>query len=234
MSRSLGRVTAFTDKAPLSGNVPAQRETVSETEKTQATEALRGILDVANRLYGITEGASFTFKPNSTYGRSGNFGLVTYKGIRGDRVVEGKIINFADDLGGTAEVEADTNKVISFHRKPHYGFCDDKPCDVKTQGQLSTLVLQFLEKVEPDFEELTKNIPQYKVNDKSGGPDGANYFYTWDDLEYQNLLPEGVEADRAPFIQVGITESGFIFSYENTIDLYYDALESEALQNYRK
>ncbi len=222
------------DKAPLSGDVAQERETVSEAEKEQATEALRGILDVANRIYGITEGASFTFEPRDAYGRSGNFGLVTYEGIRGDRVVEEKIINFTDDQGGTAEVDSATGKVIAFHRKPHYGFCDDKPCDVKSQGELSKLVLQFLERVEPDFEQLTSNIRQYEIGDKSGGPDGANYFFTWNDMEYQNLLPEGVEADRAPFIQIGITESGFIFSYENTIGLYYDALESEALQNYRQ
>lgn len=209
------------------------RGNVEASVVTKATESLRGVLDAANQLYGIEDGAAFPYKALDEYGTSGNFGISKFDNGNGDRLVDEKFVKFQNanntDQQGTdesAEVDSVTNKVIAFHRQPHYGFCkeDQKPpCGVRNQGELDIMVHEFLKKVEPDFNQLTSGLSQYKV-DKKAGMYGDHYFFRWEDTEFKNQLPAGAETDNTPMIQVGITSTGFIFGYDNTLGLYHDAL----------
>lgn len=220
-------------------NVVANNKAVDDsTIKAQATQSLKDTLNIANQLYGITEGAAFGYKPLNDYGTSGNFGV--YKGSTGERLIEEKFVQF-EDVNNTAEqgtnysavVDSKTNKVVSFVRKPHYGFCKEgqsSPCgNVMDQAKLGQLVQQFLEQVEPEFKKLTSNLAQYRV-EKKAGQGGDNYFFRWEDGGFKDKLPVGVEIDNSPMIQVGITSTGFIFSYDNTMSLYQDALKQLATE----
>jgi hypothetical protein len=85
---------------------------------------------------------------------------------------------------------------------------------------------QLVERVEPNFAQLEPALifdPNSKTN-----PSGSNYFFRWNDLNYRKGLPAGVEIDLDPFIQVGITQGGFIFSYDNTVSNYRQVKLSSA------
>jgi hypothetical protein len=210
----------------------SNRETTDSAIKAQATESLIGVLDVANQLYGITKGAAFPYKPLDDYGPSGNFGI--YKGVTGESLIEERFLLFEDidnspeqGTSYSAVVDSKAGKVISFSRQPHYGFCKEDetpPCGARNQGELDIMVREFLGAVEPDFNELASGLPQYKVEKKTG-EHGDHYFFRWEDAEFKNQLPKGTHIDNNPMIQVGITSTGFIFSYDNTVALYRDALE---------
>ena len=89
--------------------------------------------------------------------------------------------------------------------------------DSHTQSLHQIVFLSNFAQIEPT---LTFNPGMKGVHLNNG-----NYFFSWEDSNYQKQLPQGVQTDRAPFIQVGITSSGYIFSYNNTIDLYRNALK---------
>ena len=199
------------------------RQTVQQQEiiKTKATEALRSLVDVANELSGITSGAEFNFELVATNGRSGKFGISKTDGVRSEDIVEEHMVIFrqvaTDELfpkSYSSEVDIATNRVISMHRTP-VDFGGVKPAD-----DLETIARQFVEKVYPEFSESTLEF-------SSSGKGETNLFFRWEDKGF--ALPEGLEMDLLPFIQVGITSSGIIFSYDNTVPLYRD-LPKEALR----
>ncbi len=117
-----------------------------------------------------------------------------------------------------AEVDSKTGQVVSFHRTADY------TGDTRTYAQIEEAVRTFLNKVYPDFAQVEPTFT-FEQNSKTGRPEGSNIFFTWNDMNYEKQLPNDIEADRAPFIQVGITSSGHIFGYDNTIDLYRNALK---------
>ena len=201
------------------------RQTVQQQEiiKTKATEALRSLVDVANELSGITSGAEFNFELVATNGRSGKFGISKTDGVRSEDIVEEHMVIFrqvaTDELfpkSYSSEVDIATNRVISMHRTP-VDFGGVKPAD-----DLETIARQFVERVYPDFARIESTFEF-----SSSGKGETNLFFRWDDKRF--ALPKGLEMDLNPFIQVGITSSGIIFSYDNTVPLYLN-LSREALR----
>jgi hypothetical protein len=185
--------------------------------ENRATNALKAVTDVANEVSGITSGAVFTFEITDIDGHFANFGLVRYVDeVKTDPVVEEHAVNFREigqGSAGNAEVDSVTNQVVSMHRRI-----------VDFGGELSATeieqrVRQFLERVYPDFKTIEPSLT-IAVNMKGARLNNGNYFFRWDDLNYKNTLPTDIHADVDPFVQIGITANGFIFSYDNTIALY--------------
>jgi hypothetical protein len=209
------------NKAPRSNDLAPVEGSVSQTDLDKATASLKSVVDTANRLSG-TSGASFGFQVQPTYGHYANFGIVK-------NVNEVKSVGLVDEMAiifsgknndDHAEVDPKTTQVISLHRSVDYS---NTPKE-KTQAQIETEVRAFLSEVYPAFAQVEPTLT-FSPGMKGVRLNNGNYFFSWDDLNYQKQLPDGVETERAPFIQIGITSSGFIFSYNNTVDLYRNALQ---------
>lgn len=198
-----------------SGTLPVQTES-NQQYVTRATNALKDVADTANEVSGITSGAVFTFEVADVDGHFANFGLLRYSDeVRGDSVIEEHAVVFreiGEGATGNAEVDRESNQVVSMHRKA-VNFGGEIPADMIEQK-----VRQFLERVYPDFKTLEPSLA-FDPGMKGTRLNNGNYYFRWNDLAYKQTLPEGVQTELDPFIQVGITSSGFIFSYDNTIGL---------------
>lgn len=202
---------------------PAEREMKEQMNtSSQATEALRSVVDVASELSRWKASAQLNFEIVDTDGRSANFGIVKYDGVRGERIVEEHVVQFVEIVGasrGSAEVDLATNRVIAMHRSTPDGF-EGEPID-----EPEKIARQFVERVYPEFTAIESTL-EYDPGSKTN-PQGTNYFFRWNDKRF--AVPSGLDMDIPPFIQVGITSSGIIFSYDNTIQLYHN-LPKEALR----
>lgn len=185
--------------------------------RNRATNALKAVADVANEVSGITSGAVFTFEVADTDGHFANFGLVQYVNeVKADPVVEEHAVTFretGEGSSGNAEVDSVTNQVISMHRRT-VDFGGELPA-----AEIEQRARQFLERVYPDFKTVELSLT-FDPGMKGSRLNNGNYFFRWNDLNYAKTLPDGVHTDIDPFVQVGITANGFIFSYDNTIPLY--------------
>lgn len=195
--------------------------------ENRATNALKAVVDVANELSGITSSAVFNFELVDMDGKSANFGIVKYDGMRGEPIVEEHMIIFEEVASrenpvltnNTAEVDFVTNKVVAMHRTPSQNHGGDKSPD-----ELEETARQFIKRVYPEFSESTL---KFNPGMKGVRLNNGNYFFRWDDEQF--AVPKGLEMDVSPFIQVGITASGYIFGYNNTVGLYHN-LSKEALR----
>jgi hypothetical protein len=177
-------------------------------------------VDIANKSSGIESGAAFnyTFIDN---GNPANFGIVKCSDeVRCDRVTKAKVARFQQSNRPSpdfAEVDVTTNKVVSLHRAvPDYDTGGNQ-----SQEQIERTVRDFLSKVYPQFVNIEKSLT-FEPGMKGTRLNNGNYFFRW--VDKKSGLPEGLQTDVEPFVQVGITASGFIFSYDNTVDLYQNAL----------
>lgn len=216
-----GVYTLSERKAPREGNIAPVEGAVSQVELDKATASLKNGVNTADRLSGITR-TNFEFQAEPTYGHYANFGIVKYVNqVKGVGLVDEMAITFTGKTDNdNAEVDPKTGQVISFHRSIDY----TNPGKEKTQMEIETAMRTFLNEVYPDFRKVESTLT-FSPGMKGVRLNNGNYFFDWEDNNYQKQLPEGVEAERAPFIQVGITSSGYIFSYNNTVDLYRNALK---------
>jgi hypothetical protein len=196
----------------------------NEAAIANATEALKAVVDTANKLSGITSGAVFNFEVVDADGRSTNFGIVRYVDeVKGESIAEEHMVVF-NQIGTThySEVDRDTHMVVAMHREPQYS-----PYQA-SQEELENIARQFLKKIGSNPDQYG-SVLNFSANHKASSENKwGNWFFRWDDKGF--ALPNDVAMDLPPFIQVGITASGFIFSYDNTVQLYYN-LSKEALQN---
>lgn len=204
-----------TTNTPRSGDLEPVQGSVSQTELDRATASLKTAI-------GAAGGAGFEFQAQPTYGHYANFGIVkNVNEVKSVGLVDEMAIVFSGKSNDDhAEVDPKTTQVISFHRSVDYG----STAASKSQAEIESTVRAFLAKVYPNFAQIESTLT-FSPGMKGVRLNNGNYFFSWDDLNYQKQLPDGVETDRAPFIQVGITASGYIFSYNNTIDLYRNALK---------
>lgn len=209
----LGVYHLSTTNTPRSSDLEPVQGSVSQAEMDRATASLKIAI-------GAAGGASFDFEAQPTYGHYANFGIVqNVNEVKSVGLVDEMAIRFSSKTDNeNAEVDPKTGQVISFHREADYAG------DIKTQTQREQTVRAFLTAIYPTFAQVEPTLT-FENNSKTGRPEGSNYFFTWNDLGYQKELADGVETERAPFIQVGITSSGYIFSYNNTVDLYRNALQ---------
>ncbi len=197
-----------------------------EAVKAKATEALYSLVAVADSVSGIKSLGVSKFEIVEINGRSANFGISQSDGIRSEDIMEEQMVIFqsiaANELfpeSYSSEVDITTNSVVAMHREPVY------VGDKKSADELEKIARQFVEKVMPDFTWTRHRILSNLLSES--GNKGGNYFFRWDDKQF--TVPNGLEMDLPPFIQVGITSSGYIFSYNNTIPLYYDKSTLKAL-----
>jgi len=202
-------------------STPAQSES---SIASNASGALKTVLDVANEISGITSGAVFNFEVTSIDGKFANFGVLRYKDeVRGDSVVDEHSVVFREIGGsGMAEVGRDTNKVVSFRRNVPSFVGGEYPAD-----EIESRARQFLTRIYPEFQNLESSLT-FSPGMKGVRLNNGNYFYRWDDTSYK--LPEGLSMEVAPHLQVGVTSSGFIFAYENTLQLYRALSQSDFSQ----
>jgi len=186
---------------------------IEESSLDSATASLKSAIEAAG-------GAQYNFSAQPTFGRYANFGIVQQLDeVRSVGLVDEIAINFSGATNNEhAEVNPKTNQVVSFHRETDYSG------ETKTYTELEQQVRAFLNEVYPDFAQVEPTLT-FEDNSKTGRPEGSNHFFTWNDMNFESELPEGANTERPPFIQVGITSTGYIFSYNNAIDLYHDALQ---------
>lgn len=201
--------------------------TEQEIIKARATEALRAVVDAANELSGITFGAVFNFEVDDLDGRAANFGIVRWvDDVEGERIVEERIVTFREvgtPANNTAEVDRETNKVIAMHRSvPEFA----KSGDPYPEEQLGEIVTDFIMRVYSEFEQIESTLV-LDPGSKRAPEAATNYFFRWSDRRF--AIPSALSMDSPPFIQVGINTRGFIFSYDNTLELYHN-LSKEALR----
>ncbi|MEK7596391.1 MAG: hypothetical protein AAB564_02505 [Patescibacteria group bacterium] len=190
--------------------------TENEIVVANATEALRSVVDVANELSVVKTGMVFNFEAVGADGRSANFGVVQHVNeVKGERIVEEHMVVF--NQVGTAynsEVDRNTHAVVAMHREPQYS-----PYQA-SQEELENIARQFLKKIGSSPDQYGSVI-NFSANHKASSEDKwGNWFFRWDDKQF--AVPAGLDMDIPPFIQVGITASGFIFSYDNTVQLYHN------------
>jgi len=204
------------------------RDTIERQEvgKVKAVEALYSLVAVADSVSGIKSLGASKFEVVDMNGRSANFGISQSDGVRSEDIVEENMIIFQslpmdENFPKTynSEVDIASNKVVSMHREPIYSG------DKKSADELEKIARQFVEKVMTDFVWTRQRI--LSTLSSESGNKGDNYFFRWDDKQF--TVPNRLEMDLPPFIQVGITSSGYIFSYNNTVPLYYNKSTLKAL-----
>lgn len=208
-------------------NATAENEVV----KTNATAALKAVADIANELSGITSGAIFNFEIVDTDGRSANFGIAQLvDDVKGERIIEEHMATFREvgsPTNNISEVDRATNKVVSMHRSvPEFA----KSGNAYPAEQLEATAREFVKRVYPDFERIESpslGLLEFDPGNKTAPGVPANHFLRWNDKQF--AVPTGLSMDLPPFIQVGINSRGFIFSYDNTLQLYLN-LPKEALR----
>jgi len=200
--------------------VQTREGAIEQSSLSAATESLKGAIELADRMYDTTSETSFEFTARLTYGRYANFGIVQHVNeVKSVGLVDEMAINFSGATNNEhAEVDPKTNQVIAFHRETDYSG------ESKTYAELEQIARQYVERIYPDFAQVESTLT-FEDNSKTSRPEGSNHFFTWNDMNFESELPEGADTERPPFIQVGITSTGYIFSYNNTIDLYRNALE---------
>jgi hypothetical protein len=188
------------------------------TEVNQ-TENLRAFVDIANKSSGIQSGTAFNYVQVGV-GNQTNFGIVRCMNeVRCDNVVQKQVVKFeqSNQLSpDTAEADASTDTVVSLHRAVPTFVGDEY-----TPEQIEKTARDFLEQVYPEFKTIEPTLT-FAPGMKGARLNNGNYFFRWNDEQFK--LPDGLSTDVPPFVQVGITASGFIFSYDNTIPLYRSAL----------
>ena len=212
---AVGGYYVLGQQAPNNENAPpTKRGVVSESNLEKATASLRSVIEA-------TGDAQFNFTAQPTYGRYANFGIVQQLDeVRSEDLVKETAILYRGENGDDhAEVDPKTNQVVSFHRAS-----DGNNTANKTEAEIENIVRTFLNQVYPNFAQVEPTLT-FNTNMKGTRLNNGNYFFTWDNLEFQKQLPEGASTNRPPFVQVGVTASGYIFSYNNTIDLYRNALQ---------
>lgn len=192
---------------------PASEELI----KQNAADTLKHVVDVANELSGITSGAVFNFEIDAVDGRSANFGMYRLDSeVGGESLVEEHFVTFRNQ-NYTSEV-AQSGGVVAMHRPvPEFAVGSGRTFPVE---ELEARARQFVERIYPEFASIESKL-EYDPGSKSAPGVATNHFFRWNDKNYRKTLPSGVEIDLDPFIQVGITASGFIFSYNNTVPLYW-------------
>lgn len=211
---AVGGYYAFAHKtAPLGTSGPIEGA-VSQEGQSDATIALKSAVEAAG-------GAPYDFSAQLTYGHFANFGLVrNVNEVKSVGLVDETAIIFRGSTDNNyAEVDPKTNQVVSLHRSVDYS----NIAPAKSEAGIEAAVRAFLAKVYPKFSQVESTLT-FTPSTKGVRLNNGNYFYDWEDNNYAKQLPSDVEAERAPFIQVGITASGQIFNYNNTIDLYHNAL----------
>jgi len=191
--------------------------------EVRATDALKAVVDAANEVSNITSGTVFTFEPENPDGRFTNFGIVRYRDeVRADTVVEEHAFIFREVGGdGRAEVDRNTYHVASIHRRAPDFVGGEYPAD-----EIEKTARQFLSRVYPEFASIESSLT-FDSGTKGVRLNNGNYFFRWNDEQF--ALPTGLAMDIPPRIQIGITSSGFIFGYDNTVELYHN-LPKEALR----
>jgi len=218
---AIGGYYLLGQKSSDNGNQAQMREgAIEQSSLSAATESLKEAIELADRMYDTTAETTFEFTTRPTYGRYANFGIVQHLDeVRSVGLVDEMAINFSGTTDNEhAEVDPKTNQVVAFHRETDYSG------ESKTYAELEQMARQYVERVYPDFAQVEPTLT-FEDNSKTGRPEGSNHFFTWNDMDFESELPEGADTERPPFIQVGITSTGYIFSYNNTIDLYRNALE---------
>lgn len=211
---AVGGYYAFAPKTAPSGTSGPVEGAVEQSELGQATVFLKAAVEAAG-------GAPYDFSAEPTYGHFANFGLVrNVNEVKSVGLVdETAIIFHGHSDNDYAEVDPKTSAVVSLHRSVDY----NNTTPAKSEAEIETAVRAFLAKVYPNFSQIESTLT-FTPSMKGTRLNNGNYFYDWEDNNYAKQLPSDVEAERAPFIQVGITASGQIFNYNNTIDLYRNAL----------
>lgn len=216
---AVGGYYAFVRNTAPSGNQTPVEGSVSQADLSQATASLKSAIDAAG-------GASFDFQAQPTYGHYANFGIVqNVNEVKSVGLVDEMAIKFTGKTDNEyAEVDPTTSQVVSFHREVDY----NSTASEKSQAEIEASVRAFLGKVYPNFAQIEPTLT-FNPGMKGVRLNNGNYFFSWEDSNYQKQLPQGVQTDRAPFIQVGITSNGYIFSYNNTVDIYHNALKEFSL-----
>lgn len=204
----------------LNRGIPAPA--VSQQEVIdKATASLKSVIDIANDVSGIKSGAVFTFELADPNGHFANFGLVKYVNeVKADPVVKERAVVFRESgqgHTGNAEVDSVSNQVVSMHRRAVDFGGELTASEIEQRARL------FLERVYSNFKTIEPTLTVVR-NMKGAQLNNGNYFFRWDDPNFKDTLPADVHTDVDPFIQVGISPSGFIFSYDNTIDIYRNAM----------
>jgi len=191
---------------------PTTQPTVDQSEKEIAS--LRSFVIAANEAYGIESGAVFNYSL-ATYGNPSNFSIWHCRDeVRCGVINPISVAKFQQPNHPSpdyAEVETKTQMVVSLHRAVPEFAGGEYPTD-----DVERIARAFLDQVYPDFKTIEPTLtPDQSM--KGTRLNNGNYFFRWNDIAYKNTLPEGVQVELDPFIQVGITASGFIFSYDNTV-----------------
>jgi hypothetical protein len=196
---------------------PSSDMAASETDKLN--DALKSFIDVANDVSSIQLGAAYNYS-FVRYGNSANFGILRCRDeVRCDNMVEKPVAKFEQPnqpSPDSAEVDPKTDLVVSLHRAVPGFVGGDLP-----QSEIEVKVREFLNRAYPVFTSIESTLT-FRPGMKGVRLNNGNYFFRWEDASY--TLPDGLSVEVQPFVQIGITSSGFIFSYDNTIDLYRDAL----------
>jgi hypothetical protein len=194
----------FDEKRSPGGQTPAEVGQI---------ESLRAFVDAANEASGIQSGAAFNYSLTGT-GNPTNFGIMRCRDeVRCDSVIEKRVAKFQQlnqPSPDTAEVDMDTNVVVSLHRAIPEFVGGELP-----RAEVERIAHEFLAHAYPDFETVESTLT-FDPGMKGTRLNNGNYFFRWVDEQY--AVP-GLDVEIAPFVQVSVTANGFIFGYENTIEL---------------
>jgi hypothetical protein len=112
------------------------------------------------------------------------------------------VARFEDDRGTSYLVAVVAGKVLEMNADPGL----QEPGSELTQAQLQTIAEDLIRRELPAFDDLRDRL-SFEVGAKSAGVN----FYRWE------LAAAPDDGSMPPLAQVGITDSGVIFSYINTL-----------------
>lgn len=212
----IGGVVIITGIAIFVFNLPHDQVTEPTEQSSHEISSLQSFMNTANEASGIQSGAEFNYSLVS-YGNPANFSVQRCRDeVRCDVVAPTPVAKFQQPnqpSPDTAEVDPTTDTVISLHRAVPE-FVGGEYSATEIEG----IVRAFLDQAYPEFKNLEPALT-FDSGMKGSRLNNGNYFFRWDDTAYKDTLPEGVQVELDPFIQIGITASGFIFSYDNTVAL---------------
>jgi hypothetical protein len=187
-----------------------------ETMARSATESLDFVLAAANqpdtfdsRVQGIIQQL-----------RTSDFQVVDIAGgftyLKSDQpfagalaVVREPVVLFEEMSGeGYAEVGRDTGEVVVVQRTVQ------SSGDTMTELQIEMKVRQFLHHVYLDFP-VVEDALMLKRSVKEVQPNAGAHTFYWSDVRVG--LSENAPAESSAFLQVDVTDTGYIFGYQNTL-----------------
>ena len=177
-------------------------------QQIAATKTLQDFLSAVDRFSSTSEqGTKFAITAED--GKS--IYITIQQADSGESVVQQATTRFQANAGEYALVDTTAGTVVVLRREPRHSQ------EKKSEAELEKTARSFLKAVGADPGRIIEEFGS-AIEFTSRHADSLHYF-TWTDSQFS--LPEGLATNKRLVTEVGITSSGYIFSYDNTMRFFH-------------